>query len=249
VRSSPAIANGRVFIGSDDGKIYCFGESPDETAPEITIVLPEPFGVYIIGTALNFSATDTLSGVASVVGYVTNTSDVTLVVVSGFQPKPGVYTLIVNATDYAGNSNISDPIFFVVYDPEGGFATGGGWFYPDADSTVPDGKAYFGFVSKYKLGSSMGNLEFQYQDADINLKSLDITWLVISSNKAMFQGTATINGEGLYTFRVEAKDNGQPGAGVDHFDIKIWEGTDTEADPIHKAKNTITGGNIIVHNK
>jgi hypothetical protein len=27
----------------------------------------------------------------------------------------------------------------------------------------------------------------------------------------------------------------------------IWEGTDTESDPYHKAKNTIDGGNIIVH--
>ena len=61
-----------------------------------------------------------------------------------------------------------------------------------------------------------------------------------------FQGTGTINGDGLYTFRVQAKDNGEPGADTDHFDIKIWNGTDTEADPYHKAKNTISGGNIQV---
>jgi len=30
-------------------------------------------------------------------------------------------------------------------------------------------------------------------------------------------------------------------------DIEIWNGTDTEADPAHKAKNTISGGNIQVH--
>jgi hypothetical protein len=48
---------------------------------------------------------------------------------------------------------------------------------------------------------------------------------------------------------VKAKDNGEPGAGVDHFDIKIWCGTDTEDDPYHKAKNTISGGNIQVHTK
>jgi len=48
---------------------------------------------------------------------------------------------------------------------------------------------------------------------------------------------------------VKAKDNGEPGAGSDHFDIKIWNGTDTEADPYHKAKNTILGVNIQVHTK
>jgi len=66
---------------------------------------------------------------------------------------------------------------------------------------------------------------------------------------AQFQGTGTINGEGLCTFMVKAKDNGEPGVDVDHFDIKIWNGTDTEADPYHKAKNTISGGNIQVHTK
>jgi len=44
-------------------------------------------------------------------------------------------------------------------------------------------------------------------------------------------------------------DNGEPGAGADFFDIKIWEGIDTESEPIHKAKNTIDGGNIKVHKK
>ena len=65
---------------------------------------------------------------------------------------------------------------------------------------------------------------------------------------AQFQGTGTIKGkEGLYTFRVQVKDNSEPGAGSDHFDIKIWEGIDTGADPYYEAKNTIAGGNIQVH--
>ncbi|KAF5412285.1 MAG: hypothetical protein C5S47_01725 [Candidatus Methanogasteraceae archaeon] len=64
---------------------------------------------------------------------------------------------------------------------------------------------------------------------------------------AQFRDTGTINGDGLYAFRVNAKDNGELGAGTDHFDIKIRNGTDTEADPYHKAKNTISGRNIEVH--
>ena len=126
---------------------------------------------------------------------------------------------------------------------------GGGWFYPDDESTLQGGEANFGFTARYKNDVSTGKLSFQYKDADIHLKSTSIDWLTISTVSAQFQGTGTINGEGLYTFRVKAKDNGEPGVDVDHFEIKIWSGTDTEADPYHKAKNTISGGNIQVHTK
>ena len=218
----------------------------DTTPPVITITTPEPYGLYTVGMTLIFSATDDLSGVATVVGNLTNTSDVSQNVVSGFAPAVGVYTLVVTATDNAGNTNVSDPVFFVVYDTDGGHATGGGWFYPDGDSTLPDGKANFGFTARYKNDVSTGKLNFQYIDAGIHLKSTSIDWLTISAVSAQFQGTGTINGDGLYTFRVKAKDNGEPGAGVDHFDIMIWNDTDTEADPYHKAKNIISGGNIQV---
>ncbi len=218
----------------------------DTTPPEITIVTPEPYGLYMVGVALDFHATDA-SGVSTIVGQSTNTAGEYQEVESGFTPQPGVYTLVVVATDNRGNTGESDLVFFVVYDPEGGFATGGGWIHPDEESTLPGGKATFGFVAKYRQGSSTGNLEFQYNDADINLKSTTIDWLIISGVSAQFQGVATINSEGIYTFRVRVKDNGEPGIGSDEFNIKIWQGTDTEADPIHKAKNIIAGGNIAIH--
>lgn len=41
----------------------------------------------------------------------------------------------------------------------------------------------------------------------------------------------------------------ESGVGIDHFDIRIWEGANTEAEPYHKAKNVIAGGNIVVHKK
>jgi len=222
----------------------------DTNLPVINITTPEPYGLYSIprvgGITLDWDAPNRI-----IVGNLTNTSGVSKSVDSGdLVYAVGVYTLVVTATDEAGNTNVSDPVFFVVYDPDGGHATGGGWFYPDDESTLsPDGKAEFGFTAKYKDGSSTGKLSFQYKDADLHLKSTSIDWLAISAVSAQFQGTGTINGEGLYTFRVQAKDNGEPGVDVDHFDIKIWNGTDTEADPVHKAKNTISGGNIQVHTK
>ena len=169
---------------------------------------------------------------------------------SGDTPLPGVYTLTITAIDNAGNE-VTETRQFVVFDPTGGFATGGGWINPDGDSTLPstEEKASFGFVAKYsKKKGATGNLEFQYQLEGINLKSTTIDWVGINSTSAEFQGTGTLNGEGVYTFRVRVTDNGEPGT-EDHFDIKIWEGTDTEADPVHRAKNTLAGGNIVIHKK
>ena len=78
----------------------------------------------------------------------------------------------------------------------------------------------------------------------------DNTWLVVSSPNAQFQGEGTINGEGLYTFRVLAKDGDEAGGQPDEFTIKIWQGTDTEAGPIYQALHAqLAGGNIIIHTK
>ncbi len=128
-------------------------------------------------------------------------------------------------------------------------ATGGGWFWSAEGNLNGDfeseGKATFGFVVKYKHEAAAGNLEFQYHVGDINLKDSNITWLIVSDVSAQFQGEGTINGEGLYTFRVLAKD-GEP----DEFNIRIWQGTDTEADPIYKAIHAeLGGGNIMIHAK
>lgn len=162
---------------------------------------------------------------------------------SGNAPGPGVYTLVVETTDLAGNTTASDPIFFVAYDPAGGFATGGGWFWSAKGNLKRDleseGRAIFGFAVRYKQQAAAGHLKFRYRVGDINLRSEDMTWVVVSSTSAQFQGMGTINGEGLYTFRVLAKDGDQARGNPDEFTIRIWEGTDTEADPIYQA-NTLS---------
>ena len=231
-----------------EGNVSDEVQAPSDTTPPVIIITtPEPNGIYTEGMTLNFSATDDGSGIDTIVGNLTDSSGVSQDVDSGDAPDVGVYTLVVNATDNAGNTNESEPVFFVVYDPNGGSATGEGWFDPDGES-IP--KADFEFAVRYKKGVSTGKLDFTDKDADIKLKSTSIDWLVISSVSAQFQGTGTIKGEeGLYTFRVQADDNGKPGAGFDYFEIKIWDGTNTEADPIYEANNTIADGDIKVLTK
>ncbi len=91
------------------------GINIDKTLPIITINTPTPFGLYPAGTALNFSATDSLSGVATVLGNLTNINGQSQEVPNGFILSSGVYSLVVNSTDRAGNVATSDRIYFAVY--------------------------------------------------------------------------------------------------------------------------------------
>lgn len=176
---------------------------------------------------------------------------------------PGVYTVQLTVTDDCGNSSdISIFQYIVVYDPDDGFVTGGGWidspegaYNPDPDLT---GKANFGFVSKYKRGAMapIGQTEFQFKVADFNFHSDSYEWLVVAGPRAQFKGTGTINGEGNYEFILTAID-GQisGGGGADKFRIMIWSGDGMVYDnqpgaPIDGEPATvIDGGSIVIHSR
>ena len=82
--------------------------------------------------------------------------------------EPGVYTITVTVTDKDGDSGSADAeTFIVIYDPDGGFVTGGGWIDSPVGAYIPDptltGKANFGFVSKYKKGAQVPYWEHRIQ--------------------------------------------------------------------------------------
>ena len=121
-------------------------------------------------------------------------------------------------------------LYVVVYDPEGGFVTGGGWIESPEGAYAPNpeltGKATFGFVSKYHRGADVpsGQTEFQFHAAGLNFESRDYQWLVVAGPKAQFKGTGSINGEGDYGFFVTALDADlMPEVDTDLFRIRIWE--------------------------
>jgi hypothetical protein len=164
----------------------------------------------------------------------------------------GVYSITAVIENDGYYSPASDSAVAPVYDPSGGFATGGGWINVTDPNYGNQGRANFGFNAKYKDASSTGNLEFQYKDGDINLKSKQIDWLVISAVSAQFEGVGTIKDmPGEFKFRVNCTDNNQNG-NPDKFTIKIWAGlnTDTDDNLIYKALNVdLAGGNIVVKTK
>ncbi len=181
-------------------------------------------------------------------------------------PYAGVYIVTVELTftNDCTSSVTKEFSYAVVYDPSEGFVTGGGWINSPvgASSLYPlaEGKAIFGFVSKYKKGQSTptGNTEFQFNAGDLNFHSDSYDWLVIAGHKAMYKGTGTINGTGTYGFMLSAIDEKlTPSTDVDLFRIKIWiKGTDTVIYDNQSGENDdadltteIAGGQIVIHKK
>jgi Tol biopolymer transport system component len=178
--------------------------------------------------------------------------------------NPGVYSVSLTVTDDDMLSGTGLFQYVVIYDPNGGFVTGGGWINsPDGSyvaNPVLTGKANFGFVSKYKKGATVptGETEFQFKIANLNFHSDSYDWLVTAGSKAQYKGTGTINGAGNYGFMLTAID-GQitGGGGTDKFRIKILDkatdtiiydnmlGTSDDSNPT----TVIGGGSIVIHKK
>lgn len=171
----------------------------------------------------------------------------------------GIYTVTVTVSDGDGGSHsLASETFLVIYDPSGGFVTGGGWIDSPAGAYAAEptlaGKANFGFVSKYKKGASAptGNTQFQFKAGDINLHSSTYDWLVVnqSGTNAQFKGWATVNGlhapnGSEYRFMVWAGDNG-----ADTFRIRIWYEDVGEVVVYDNGfDQPISGGSIVIHTK
>jgi hypothetical protein len=164
----------------------------------------------------------------------------------------GVYDLCVRGTDVLGNVGNPECTLLVIYDPDGGFVTGGGWitspegaYYPDTSLT---GKANFGFVSKYKKGATVptGQTEFRFQSADLNFHSDSYEWLVVTgSNYAKFKGAGTINGVDDYKFMIWAGDS-EP----DTFRIRIWSEDAFGVETVvydNGFDQALGGGAVVIH--
>jgi hypothetical protein len=182
-------------------------------------------------------------------------------------PNADVLDVCVRSTDQVGNTNQPAPgtnpiqcIFLAVYDPTAGFVTGGGWI-DSPSSACPIfcsgavGKATFGFVSKYITQKDKttpvltGNTEFQFHAGNVNFKSTNYEWLVVSGNgtRAQYKGTGTMNGQAGYGFLLTALES------PDRFRMKIWDATGTiydnqweKADSGNDA-TLLGGGSIIIH--
>lgn len=172
---------------------------------------------------------------------------------------PGIYIVSTTLTDSKGASDSKTATtYIVVYDPAGGFVTGGGWINSPAGAYKTDssmaGRANFGFNAKYLKGANtpIGQTEFNFQVADLNFHSSSYQWLVVNQGgtNAQFKGDGTINGANApngqaYKFMLWAGDHNP-----DTFRIKIWyEDGGEHVVYDNGVQQAIAGGSIVVHAK
>jgi sugar lactone lactonase YvrE len=216
--------------------------------PLVSITGPPSGAVYAVRTPVSFtgSFTDNPGGTHTGI-WMSDiiTQAATLVEPVGSTPgsanttytftSPGVYLVTLTVSDGCGGTSTADTVegltaMVVIYDPDGGFVTGGGWISSPAGAYVLDsslsGKANFGFVSKYQHGATVptGQTEFQFKVANLNFSSTVYEWLVVAGARAQYKGSGTINGSGNYGFLLTVVDGQlEGGGGADKFRIKIWD--------------------------
>jgi hypothetical protein len=176
--------------------------------------------------------------------------------------KAGMFIITVSVTDKHGSTGSAATQYIVIYDPNGGFVTGGGWINSPAGSDASDpgwyGKASFSFVSKYQKGAQIpgGQTEFNFHAGNLKFSSVNYEWLVVSGARAQLKGTGTIHGSRAFGFIITAIDGQKNGGrGVDKFRIKIWDLAtsaivyDNKMGAIEagEAATEIGGGSIVIH--
>jgi len=202
------------FVANRSGSISRAFTFPPAINPDVMITAPPIGSVYPVGTSVSFAGSfsdDECNSHSAIWTFENITAagevdEVTREVSIDYTfTSAGVYLIkltINNGCGGVGSAETLDGLaaMVVIYDPTGGFVTGGGWIDSPIGAFTPDssltGKASFGFNSKYENGANMptGNTEFQFRVADFNFKSTSYDWLVVGGARAKFKGTGTIMG-------------------------------------------------------
>lgn len=239
------------IVSPTDGQLFAFNSAAGATV-NLTANIADPNTTDTHTCSIDWDGVTSDGTVSEADGSGTCTG-------SNLYTTPGVYSIVVTATDQAGASG-ADTVMIVVYNPNGGFVTGGGWINTPAGAYSPDptltGKTTFGLVAKYKKGASVpdGNTEFQFHAAGMNFHATAYDWLVVAGRKAQYTGTGTINGSGSYRFMMTLIDGDLNGGDkIDRLRMKIWDdngvlydnqvGGADDADPT----TALANGSIVIH--
>jgi hypothetical protein len=168
----------------------------------------------------------------------------------------GVYNVQLVITDSAGASITKLFRYAVIYDPNAGFVTGGGWINSQAGwctlraSCAVASKAELGYQAKYKKNSTIPTGEIEFQAKGFHLHSTSVEWLVISGAASQVKGQATIEGvtapNGSFIFQVWSTD-----ASPDTFRLRVWwedvAGIEHTVYDTNGVNQVLGGGNIKIH--
>ncbi len=166
--------------------------------------------------------------------------------------EAGIYSVVLTVTDEGGSKDTATHEFVVVYDPDGGFVTGGGWIDSPAgayrDGAELTGKVTFGLNAKYggNATAPTGNTNVQLHAGELHFRSTLYDWLVVVGDLAVYTGEGTVNGDPGYGFTLWVTDDGND----DTFRLRVW---DPSGDVVYDndegggAGTPLGGGSIKVH--
>ena len=173
----------------------------------------------------------------------------------------GVYDVTVTVEDDGVIAVSYVHQYIVIYDPGAGFVTGGGWIQSPAGACPhdpacenDDGRANFGFVSRYKKDAELpsGNTNFFLRDSNFKFETLAYDWLIVddAGSFAQYHGTGTVNDQLApnlqpYRFTITLTDGA-----TDTFRIRIWwTAASGEQQFVYDngPNQAINGGNIRIH--
>ena len=146
----------------------------------------------------------------------------------------GVYKLQMNTKDqnnvvsYANTSGDLEAII-VIYDPNGGYTYGGGYFNSPAGAVTSNvsatGKASYGFSVNYFKGATYpkGETQFDFKVGEFEFNALNFEYLSIAGAKAQMKGTGKIiGGQSGINFILTVTDGQLDGTGIDRIRMKIY---------------------------
>ncbi|HEX5418250.1 MAG TPA: Calx-beta domain-containing protein [Chloroflexota bacterium] len=155
----------------------------------------------------------------------------------------GLYTLTATVTDLGGGVGTATYRYAIAIDPSAGAVSGDGWIRSGSSRGNFDFGVHYGKSS----GVPTGSFEFDVPDSRLSLASTGFQWLVVNGNRAVFQGTGTINGKGDYLFLVSLTD----GSG-DCLRVKVWDRVSGSVvfdsqpnDPIDAPATTVLGAGSV----
>jgi hypothetical protein len=146
----------------------------------------------------------------------------------------GIYKLQMNITDQAKvtsycNTNEDQEAIVVIYDPNGGYTYGGGWFASPPGALMSDptatGKGNFGFTVNYYKNATLpkGETQFEFKVGTLEYNALNFEYLSIAGYKAVFKGSGKIiGGQSGISFTMYVIDGALDGSGVDKVRLRIY---------------------------
>ncbi|MEH0467804.1 family 43 glycosylhydrolase [Streptomyces sp. B21-097] len=124
----------------------------------------------------------------------------------------GLFRPVITVKDDDGATAATTLSEVIVYNRAAGPVVGAGL-------SASQGKPFFSVSAGYLPGATApaGAVTFTLKPKSLKFRSGHLDWLVVSGNRAVLQGSGTVNGKSGYSFRVTATD------GPDTFHIKIWK--------------------------